>query len=181
MIPEDLEPKESTYHPTGMGDAESYRLAFDESTRALDLLDQRLSRLYTSYIAVLAFVGTGTAFLAGTVLTDFQRTGAVVGLSAVASVFLISSLAIAVWDLWPRHRHGGTDTEKLVRYIEGDISPTYKSTLAALATQNSRIAEGQRKKIARVARRFAVFLALSTSSTVVWLAVAWIAETNPAP
>lgn len=173
-------PPTSEYQPTGLGDVAGYQLAYDESVRTLELLDQRVSRLHTSYIAVLAFVGSGTAFLAGTVLSDFERTPGVTALAAIASAFLAGALGLAVWDLWPRHRPGGVDASEIVKYVESDIPGSHSLALLALATENSAKARKLRASIRRVAIRFAIFLALATSSTLVWLAVAWIAEKAPA-
>lgn len=170
-------PAEPPYKPHGQGNLDSYRLAFDESVRTLDVLERRLERVQTSYIAVLAFLGSGTAFLAGSVLTNLERTTQVRWLSFLATVLFGGSLGLAVWDLWPRRRSGGVDAALIVRaYIEPDVAAPYELTLAKLATQNADVASRSREAMRRMSLRFAVFLSMTTLSIALWIATAWVGK-----
>ncbi len=170
-----------SYAPSGNGDRDSYRLAFDESVRTLDLLDRRVERIHTGYVAVLAFTGSGSAFLAGSVLSDYKHSGWVVGGAALASAAFLGALALAVWDLWPRNRYGGEDTLMLVRdFIERDIPASYRMTLAVLSIRNAATADEVVDATKRMSKRFAVFLLMASLSVVLWLAVGFLAHHQPA-
>lgn len=174
-------PETTPYKPHGRGDPESYRLAFDESVRTLEVLDKRLERVQTSYVAVLAFLGSASAFLAGSVLTSLERTDEIRIYSFIATVLFLGALGLAIWDLWPRRRPGGVDAATIVRaYVEPEVAAPLELTLAKLATQNADVAHRLRSSMAGMSARFAIFLVLSMMSIGLWILTAWVGDLVPA-
>lgn len=173
---------EPRYRPHGRGDAATYRLAFDESLRSLEVLEKRRERIQTSYVALLAFVGSSSAFLAGSVLTGVERTATIRALSAGATALFATALVVAVWDLWPHRRPGGVDAARILSsYIETDVPASYEMTLAELTVQNAEVARTSRAAMRRMSIRFAVFLSLTTVSIALWISTAWIGDRLPSP
>jgi hypothetical protein len=180
VVRSNSEPAKPPYKPHGRGNLDSYRLAFDESVRTLELLDKRLERVQTAYIAVLAFLGSAAAFLAGSVLTTLERTTQVRWLSSAATAMFAVALGLAIWDLWPRRRPGGVDAALIVQaYIEPDVAAPYELTLAKLATQNAEVAESVRYAMRLVSIRFALFLSMTTVSIALWVITAWVGKRIP--
>lgn len=167
------------YKPTGAGDGDAYKLLFDESIRTLELLDRRADSFRTAYVTVLAFVGSGTAFLAGNVLTRFERDGTLRVLALSATVCFFGGLAVAIFDLLPRRRHLGIDTAPLAKYVD-TFPGAYNVTLARLSQQNSAIAANLRRFLTRLSLRFAIFLALCFCSLLLWVVLAWVGQVEPA-
>ena len=163
----------AAFEPTGKGDEKAYELVFKQSVRTLDVLDRRVEAQRTGYLAILAFVGTATAFLAGSALLRYERDSTLRWLAFVATVLAAAALSLAVYDLWPRQRPAGIDANTMAEYVD-KWPGAYVIVLAHMATKNSEQAEKVRKSVRQTAIRFALFLGLSFSSLVVWILLAWI-------
>src|SRR4051794_11682018 len=78
-----------------------YKIAFDESVRALKDQVDELSGIRTRLVSFLAFIGAATAFLVGSSLTRATRDGAFYGLASLGTILLIATIAIVIALLRP--------------------------------------------------------------------------------
>ncbi|MCA1982973.1 hypothetical protein [Nocardioides nematodiphilus] len=161
-----------------------YKVAYDESVRAIDDQLAELDHVRSRAMQFLAFIGTGTAFLVGTGLNDSQRDGWFYALATVGSAMSVVTLllvgaillGVVVHEKKPQEWRWAVrlSAQDLIRWIEPQIhAPDEVDYLKEVALLNDERAEANEVGLGRLRH---VYLALLTSGFVqllIWAALVW--------
>ncbi|MGM7422334.1 hypothetical protein [Cellulosimicrobium sp. ES-005] len=163
---------------------ELYKLAYAESSRALEFQLKQLEGVRQRTVQYLAFVGTATAFLVGTSLSGSTRdtlffiVAALGTLIAIASVVLaahILLLAALRWGL-PRFQWSfAMSGKRLVEWIEPQVgAPNEVDYIRALTLLNDEAYESNESSLQSLHRSFSTFVVLGFVQLSVWVVLAWL-------
>lgn len=165
-----------------------YRLAYEESQRALEDQMAQLDGMRLRTTQILAFIGTATAFLVGTGVGNGDKS--VVRdtwfyvLSGLGTLTFLATLCLAGTVLLGLHLvnkkprihnwNSRLSAGALVRWIEADVPPPDEAAfLRAVAKDNDRSADENDVQLATVRKAYVWFVMLASTQLLVWAALVW--------
>ena len=170
--------------------APMYRVAYTESIDALKDQVDELNGIRTRLVAYLGFVGSATAFLAGSILGSTRFTGVVnnrvatvidrsVGFYAIAGLataLLLAAIVLTVVILAPRGTkmfRNASAYEIIAGHIEVDIPTNEGLLLRNLALLNDKDFKSNRKVLAKIRRKYVVTVALGAVQLALLVCLVW--------
>jgi hypothetical protein len=161
-----------------------YRLAYEESQRALDDQAVELDGLRQRVTQFLAFVGTATAFLVGAGISSSQRDAIFYALAAcgtlasLGTITMAGSLLLLLRLSWrgPRlHQWELRLSGKvLVNWIEPELGgPDEADFLRAVTLRQANMWEANEKQLSLVRRYYVLAVVLGFAQVMVWATLAW--------
>lgn len=178
-------PHEPTHEArTRPGALPLYRVAYEESKRALDDQIAEIDGVRGRVAQFLAFVGTATAFLIGTGLRSPDRDAVFYGLAVLGSTLTFLTLALAVMimlgmlfmDGRAVHWKVGLrlSAKDLVRWIEPHIhAPDEVDFVRAVTIANGELAEANDEGLVRLRLLYVGFLSSGIAQLTIWAALVW--------
>ncbi|BCO99318.1 hypothetical protein [Mycobacterium intracellulare] len=186
-IPEQAAAIEYRPRPTDEFLAENaalYRVAYDESVNALKTQSDELSGMRQRLVSFLAFVGSATAFLAGSALTATQstttqsghRSDLFYGVAAVASLLMLAVITYTVNILRPKSAKiiRAASAYRIVEgHIETDIPTNEGHLLRNLALRNDEAVQANRSVLVKLRRDYVTAIALGSLELVALIGLVW--------
>jgi len=159
---------------------EVYKLAFEESIRALEDQRDELSGLRQRVVQFLAFTGSATAFLLGSsfdLLKKTPRDGLFYPLVSVGSVAAAISITCVVLLLRPRSTNIGITSSSLViiaSHIESVDAPTSEGRLLReLGYFNGKSAEANDVVLTRMRLVYMLSIGCGALQLLSWTTLVW--------
>jgi hypothetical protein len=159
--------------------AEMYKVAFEESVRALKDQVEELSAIRQRLVQYLAFVGAATAFLVGSGLHAVTRDGMFRALVSGGTALMLITIVCMIVLLWPTFsKFGATSSAQKIIYemIEPKISPVRSEgeLYHDLAIYNDQAAD-ENETILKKARALYVAAIISGAlQLTVWIVLVWL-------
>lgn len=161
-----------------------YRVAYEESQRALDDQASELDGMRQRATQFLAFVGSATAFLVAAGLKAPTRDGTFFVLAGLATVTSIATVILAVAILLlvrPSLRHFGRfnwafrlSAKRLVGWIEPEVGgPDEPDFLRAVALRQDGMRECNETNLVMIRYYYAGVIALGLLQVLFWAALVW--------
>jgi hypothetical protein len=161
-----------------------YRVAYDESVNALKTQSDELSGMRQRLVSFLAFVGSATAFLAGSGLTATQSTATqsghrsvlFYGVAAVASLLMLAVITYTVNILRPKSAKiiRAASAYKIVEgHIETDIPTNEGHLLRNLALRNDEAVQANRSVLVKLRRDYITAIALGSIELLALIGLVW--------
>ncbi|MGY2004633.1 hypothetical protein [Blastococcus sp. SYSU DS1024] len=161
-----------------------YRLAYEESQRALDDQASELDGMRQRATQFLAFVGSATAFLVAAGLNAPERDGTFYTLAGLATVVSVATVILAVAILLlvrPSIRHLGRfewsfrlSASRLIGWIEPEVGgPDEPDFLRAVALRQDAMRERNEANLVKIRYYYAGVIAFGLLQVVLWGALVW--------
>lgn len=181
MVSEPTSPLPEPVHEvrTRPGAIALYKVAYEESKRALDDQIAEIDGVRGRVAQFLAFVGTATAFLIGTGLRSPDRDPWFYGLAVLGSTLTLAvmiMLGMLFIDGKSMHWRVGLrlSAKDLVRWIEPHIrAPDEVDFVRAVTIANGELAEANDVGLARLRLLYVGFLASGIAQLTIWAALVW--------
>jgi len=154
-----------------------YRVAYEEGQRALDDQVDELNGARTRAVSYLAFVGTATAFLAGTSLRSVDRNWVFFLVAGSATALLVFMLLAALRVLVPKEswQYRISGKTLIEGWIEADVPEVNEAHLLRELTMRYDRMRANNSEIIRKLRQAYIFeIGAGTFQLILWLVLAWI-------
>ncbi len=169
----------SQSHRTAM-----FRLAYEESQRALSDQLLQLDAMRQRTTQILAFIGTATAFLVGTGVTAPSRDLVfyVIAWAGTAATFATLTVGVAVllgfrsWSSEPHLYHWNSRLSAcdLLKWIDADVPPRDEAAfLGAVAKENDASANENERNLHAVRKWYVCFVFLAFAQLLIWTGLVW--------
>jgi hypothetical protein len=157
-----------------------YRVAFDESVRALKDQVDELSGIRQRIVSYLAFIGSATAFLVGSSLKAPEgRDDLFYYLAIAGTTFMGGAIVCATFLLWPKFTSiGATSSAKKVieGMIERQMSPiqTDAEFYHDLAMYNDNAVDKNDSKLAWSRGLYFAAVICGAVQLTIWIVLVWL-------
>lgn len=156
-----------------------YKVAFEESVRALKDQVDELSSIRQRLVQYFAFVGSATAFLVGSSLGAAHRDGLFYGLASVGTALMLAAIGCAVYLLWPwMSQLGATSSaSKIIReMIERKVSPIQNDGqfYREFAKYNDAAVDENETVLKKTRMWYFVAIVSGALQLTVWIALVWL-------
>jgi hypothetical protein len=160
-----------------------YKVAFEESVRALEDQVEELTGIRQRLVGYLGFVGAATAFLVGSSLrpqvggpTDRDAWFYVLAISGTS--LMVVSIVCAIFLLWPRlTKLSTTASAKLIigRHIERELSPVQSESelYRSLALYNDGAVDENDTVLERARKFYFGAIVVGALQLCVWVVLVW--------
>jgi hypothetical protein len=155
-----------------------YRIAYEESQRALDDELDELKGMRDRAVNFMAFIGAATAFLVGTGLSSSNKDTAFYTIAGIASGLFAVVIVLLFFLLGPSRRRpwynkisaGAIITE----WIETDFPPNEAQLMRALAEKNDDSRIQNEKVLGSLRSRYQLIIAGGAFQLVLWAILVWV-------
>lgn len=161
-----------------------YKVAFDESVRALEDQTDELSNIRQRLVGYLAFVGSATAFLVGSsinpqVSAGGHRSAWFYGLATTGTSLMVLSVGLAICLLWPRlTKLSTTASAKVIidSNIDRKLSPVQNvgELYRDLALYNDDAVDANDPVMGRARRFYFGAVVVGALQLCAWVALVWL-------
>lgn len=156
-----------------------YKVAFEESVRALKDQVDELSGIRQRLVQYLAFMGSATAFLVGSSLGAADRDGVFYGLACGGTALMIITIGCTVYLLWPSmSQFGATSSAQTIirEMIERKLSPIQNDGqfYHDFATYNDQAVDENEKALRKTRRFYFAAIVCGALQLTVWVALVWL-------
>ena len=168
---------------TSQDEDSMYKVAFDESVRALEDQADELSGIRQRLVGFMAFVGSATAFLVGSsinpqVSAQGHRDGWFYTLAISGTSLMVISVVLAIFLLWPRlTKLSTTASAKVIidRNIDRKISPVQNvgQLYRDLALYNDDAVDENDPVMARARKFYFAAVVVGALQLCAWVALVW--------
>lgn len=156
-----------------------YEITYYEARRSLDDQAAEVTTARTRAVQFLAFIGAGTAFLAGTILHSADRHVAFYAFAWIASLLTLVSISCVASLLYPgttRLLHRVEPKVLLTRWIERDVPvPSKAEMFRELAMHFGEWQEQNQKPLRRVRGLYFASVVAGSLALLSWAVLAWVA------
>ena len=153
-----------------------YRLAYDQSIRALNDQTDEWNGIRGRVATFMALVASATAFLAGTVLKDVKHDTVFHWLASLASAGSVIALLATGWALIPKKWQMRSDARVFIEeWIEGSNPvPDEAAMLREITLAQERVKIKNERVLKSLRRMYAILIFAGSVGIGFWTALAWV-------
>lgn len=164
----------------GTADVALYRVAYEQSERALDDQTDELNGIRSRAVSFLTFVGAATAFLVGTTVTSATKDALFYTVASLGTLLVVVCIICIFVVLKPSRMYpwqSRLSGEVLVKdWIDGtDVpSPNEAQIVRALALQYDEMRKANEALLGSIRRWYIRLIACGIAQLAVWISLAWL-------